>query len=98
MLLVCTFSNFQFLQVKDAAVSSRQQGQRAFGKVAGGGMCPFCPLSTWKMGGGKLNGFMQLPLAPRPSGLVLWDCAQPALWKTSSPPGQGELADGAGKL
>lgn len=20
--------------------------------------------STWKMGGGKLNGFMQLPLAP----------------------------------
>lgn len=54
--------------------------------------------STWKMDGRKLNGCMLLPLAPWRSGLVSWDCAQPALWKTSSPPRQGEVADGAGKL
>lgn len=54
--------------------------------------------STWKMGDGKLSGRYQLPLAPRPDGLVSWDCAQPPLWKTSSPPGQGEGADGAGRL
>lgn len=54
--------------------------------------------SAWKVGGGKLNGSTQLPLAPQPNGLVSWDCAQSALWKTSSSPGQGKVADGAGEL
>lgn len=45
--------------------------------------------SIWKISSGKLSGCNQLLLAPQPNGLVSWDCAQPALWKTSSPPGQG---------
>lgn len=45
----------------------------------------------------KLSGCNLLPLAPLPNGLVPRDCAQSALWKTSSSPRQGEAADGVGK-
>ena len=98
---VFTVPNFQILPAKDAAGSAQWASGRGPVNIWWGGWwwdVSILSSSTRKMGGGKPSGCNWLPLALRPDGLVSCDCAQPALWKTASPPRQGEVADGAGKL